>query len=220
MKRIAVLVASAVLLTGCSLLPWSGGKSPSPSSSPSPTADAAPVVSGPPADPFASPVYKQTVSWKNCGSLQCATIQVPLDWSVPDGATIGIALNRRLADDQANRVGSLLINPGGPGGSGKDLLAHFESSAGKKLLKSYDLIGFDPRGVGDSAPVNCGDGKALDAYYVKDFLIKEQKDLDQAVVRNEAFAKECRAKSGRIIQNVDTVSAARDMDVIRAVLGD
>ena len=121
------------------------------------------------------------MSWKDCGSLQCATIQVPLDWSVPDGATIGIAINRRLANDQAHRVGSLLINPGGPGGSGKDLLTHFESTAGKKLLNSYDLIGFDPRGVGDSDPVNCGDGKTLDAYYVKDFLIKEQKDLDQAV---------------------------------------
>jgi len=218
MKRIALLAASAVLLAGCSLLPWTDGKTTS--SSPSPTEDSTPVVSGPPADPFSSPVYDQKVSWTTCGALQCATIQVPLDWSTPDGATIGIAINRRLANDQAHRVGSLLINPGGPGGSGKDLLVNFEPSAGTKLLNSYDLIGFDPRGVGDSAAINCGDGKALDAYYVKDFLVLEQKDLDQATIRNEAFAKSCREKSGRIMQNADTVSAARDMDVIRAVLGD
>ncbi|NYI40302.1 alpha/beta hydrolase [Demequina lutea] len=218
MKRIAVLAASAVLLTGCSLLPTTGGKSPSPS--PSPTVSAAPAVSGAPADPSSSPVYQQSVSWKDCGTLQCATIKVPLDWSAPDGPTIGIAINRRLANDQAHRVGSLLINPGGPGASGKDLLAHFETIAGKKLLDSYDVIGFDPRGVGESDPISCGDGKALDAYFVKDFIVSEQKDLDQAVARNAAFAKACLAKSGPIFQNVDTVSAARDMDVIRAVLGD
>ncbi|NTV38527.1 MAG: alpha/beta hydrolase [Demequinaceae bacterium] len=218
MKRIALLTASAVLLSGCSLLPWADGQSASPA--PSETADGGPVVSGPPADPFASPVYTQSVSWTTCGELQCATIQVPLDWSSPDGATIGIAVNRRPADDQGRRVGSLLINPGGPGGSGKELLQYFEPTAGEKLLASYDIIGFDPRGVGDSAPINCGDGKALDDYYVKDFIVLEQKDLEEAAARNEEFAKACRANSGRIMQNADTVSAARDMDVIRAVLGD
>jgi len=218
MKRIALLAASAILLAGCSILPWADGQSPSPS--PTATVDDGPVASGPPKDPFASPVYSQTVSWKPCGELQCATIQVPLDWSEPNGATIGIAVNRRLANDQGNRVGSLLINPGGPGGSGKELLQYFEPTAGKKLLDRYDIIGFDPRGVGDSAPIDCGDGKALDAYYVQDFVILEQKDLDEATARNDAFAKACRATSGRIMQNADTVSSARDMDVIRAVLGD
>lgn len=218
MKRIALLAASSMLLAACSLLPTVDGKSASPS--PSPTIDESPVVSGPPADPFASPVYNQTVSWKDCAKLQCATIQVPLDWSMPDGATIGIAVNRRLANDQGNRIGSLLINPGGPGGSGKELLQYFAPTAGKKLLDSYDIIGFDPRGVGESAPINCGDGKALDAYLVKDSVVSEQKDIDEGMARNDAFAKACRAKSGRIMQNVDTVSAARDMDVIRAVLGD
>ncbi len=218
MKRIALLAASAVLLTGCSLLPWADGQSASPS--PSATVDASPVVTGPPVDPFASPVYNQKVSWKTCGELECATIDVPLDWSTPEGDTIGIAVNRRLANDQAHRVGSLLINPGGPGGSGKELLQFFAPTAGKKLLDSYDIIGFDPRGVGESAPINCGDGKALDAYYVEDFIVLEQKDIDEASARNDAFAKACRANSGRIMQNADTVSAARDMDVIRAVLGD
>ncbi len=218
MKRIALLAATCVLLAGCSLLPWPDGKVPAPS--PGIGVDDGPIVTGPPVDPFASPVYNQTVKWKDCGELQCATIDVPLDWSTPDGATIGIAINRRLANDQGNRVGSLLINPGGPGGSGKELLEYFEPSAGQKLLDSYDIIGFDPRGIGESAPLSCGDGKALDAYYVKDFLILEQKDLEEATARNDEFAKSCRANSGSIIQNVDTVSAARDMDVIRAVLGD
>ncbi len=218
MKRIALVAASSMLLVGCSLLPWEEGTSPS--QSPSITVDDGPIVTGPPLDPFASPVYTQTVKWSDCGELECATIEVPLDWSTPDGATIGIAVNRRLANDQGNRVGSLLINPGGPGGSGKELLEYFEPTAGAKLLDHYDVIGFDPRGIGESAPINCGDGNALDEYYVEDFVILEQKDLDRALERNDAFAKGCRANSGSIIQNVDTVSVARDMDVIRAVLGD
>lgn len=218
MKRIALLAVTAILLTGCSLLPFSDKESATPT--PSAAGNDAPIVTGVPEDPFSSPAYQQTVSWKNCGELECATIQVPLDWSTPDGATIGIAVNRLLARDQENRLGSLLINPGGPGGSGKDLLEFFAPTAGEKLLDSYDIIGFDPRGVGDSAPIICGDGKALDDYFVKDFVVLEQKDLDLAAVRNEEFAKACREKSGPIVANVDTVSVARDMDVIRAVLGD
>ena len=219
MKRIAVLLASTLVLAGCSLLPF-GDKDSSSSPSPSVPVDNTPVVSGPPVDPFASPVYGQKLSWETCGDLECATVEVPLDWSMPSGATISIAINRRPANDQDHRIGSLLINPGGPGGSGKDLLESFESSAGQKTLDSYDLIGFDPRGVGDSAPIDCGDGAALDAYFVEDFLVLDQKDLDAASARNASFAETCRENSGRIIQNVDTVSVARDMDVIRAVLGD
>jgi len=218
MKRIAVLLASTLVLSSCSLLPFGPDASESPS--PSVPVDNTPVVSGPPAEPFASPVYDQKLSWTPCGDLECASVDVPLDWSMPGGATISIAINRRPANDQDHRIGSLLINPGGPGGSGKDLLENFESSAGEKTLDSYDLIGFDPRGVGDSAPIDCGDGKTLDEYFIKDFLVLEQKDLDEASARNAAFAEGCRKNSGRIIQNVDTVSAARDMDVIRAVLGD
>lgn len=218
MKRIALVAVAVFLLASCSLL--DSKESESPSASAPPIIDEGPVVSGPPEDPFSSPVYSQEIAWRDCGDLECATVEVPLDWSMPDGATISIAINRLAAKDQDARLGSLLLNPGGPGGSGIELLEYFEPSAGEKMRASYDLIGFDPRGVGDSAPVDCGDGKALDAYYVADFSVQEQADLEEATRRNQEFAANCRALSGRVLENVDTVSAARDMDVIRAVLGD
>ncbi len=218
MKRIALFSLAALVLSSCSLLDKKDEASPS--ASPTEIIDEGPVVSGPPSDPFSSPVYDQEISWRECGELECATVEVPLDWSSPDGATISIAINRLKATDQEARIGSLLLNPGGPGGSGIELLEYFEPSAGEKMRASYDLIGFDPRGVGDSAPIDCGDGSVLDAYYVADFVVQEQADLEEATRRNEEFAAGCRELSGRVLQNVDTVSAARDMDVIRAVLGD
>lgn len=216
MKRIALVVAATLALAGCSVLPWAQD-----------TAQQTPIIddpsatlSGPPENPEASAVYRQSVTWRTCGDLECASIDVPLDWSEPDGATFALALVRRPADNQDLRVGSLLINPGGPGGSGIDLVKNVDAFASAKLMANYDVVGFDPRGVGESSPIDCGAGKTLDEYYVRDFVVETQADLDAATVRNQAFAENCRALSGRLIENVDTVSAARDMDVIRAVLGD
>jgi pimeloyl-ACP methyl ester carboxylesterase len=143
-----------------------------------------------------------------------------MDWSDPAGPTIELALNRSQARVPSERLGSLLINPGGPGGSGKDLLEPFVEDAGERLLDSYDVVGFDPRGVAQSTPVACGTSKQLDDYYVTDVVIETQRDLDDARERTAAFAALCREATGPVLENVDTVSAARDMDVIRAVLGD
>jgi pimeloyl-ACP methyl ester carboxylesterase len=215
MKRIALALVVAVALTGCSVLPW-GDESPEPQ----PTQEDGPSRSGPPENPEASAVYEQSITWRACEDLECASIDVPLDWSEPDGPTFALALSRRPADDQDSRVGSLLINPGGPGGSGIDLVEGVENMASEKLMAAYDIVGFDPRGVGESSPVDCGDGKILDEYYVNDFVVETQDELEQARSRSRAFAENCSDLSGRLIENVDTVSAARDMDVIRAVLGD
>lgn len=223
MKRIVLAAVAAVTLASCSLLPFAPddeSATPSPTPEAGSTIDNGAIVTGIPTDPFSSPVYQQQVTWTECGDLECASIEVPLDWSEPDGPTIMIAMNRRPADDPGSRVGSLLLNPGGPGASGMDLLEYFAPSAGERLLASYDLIGFDPRGTGESSPIDCGDGSTLDEYYVQDFAVESQADLDEARAINEEFAAGCREHSGRLIANVDTVSVARDMDVIRAVLGD
>lgn len=214
MKRpLVAALASVLILSACSLLP--GPASESPSSTPSESStESRPLEPGMPA------VYGQTVTWRDCGDLDCASIDVPLDWSDPDGATIALAVSKRPADEPGSRVGSLLINPGGPGGSGIELLQYFEPTAGERLLDAYDIIGFDPRGVGESNPVDCGDTQALDAYYVRDFVVETQADLNLLRDRNDAFASHCRELTGPLVENVDTVSAARDMDVIRHVLGD
>lgn len=217
MKRIVLVTVAAVALAGCSVLPWAQD-----AEQPTTITDdiGRPTASGPPENPEASPVYEQSVSWRTCGDLECATIEVPVDWSEPDGATISLEMSRRPADDQDARIGSLLINPGGPGGSGIDLVENVDTFASAELMAHYDIVGFDPRGVGESSPIDCGDGETLDAYYIQDFLVETQGDLDRARARNQEFAENCRELSGRLIQNVDTVSAARDMDVMRAVLGD
>lgn len=226
MKRIVIASAlAALVLSSCSLIQGDSDEVTSPTSS---TAPASPevdlsdqaIVTGIPTDPFASAVYDQDIQWRDCGELQCATVQVPLDWSDPTGPTISLAINRRLADNQADRVGSLLLNPGGPGGSGIELLEYFEPTAGEKLLEHFDLVGFDPRGVGESSPVNCGNGALLDSYYVSDFVVEDESDLATAAEMNKELAASCRGLTGALVANVDTVSVARDMDVLRAILGD
>ena len=166
----------------------------------------------------AGDVYEQETAWETCGELECATIQVPLDWGNPGGETIDLKLNKLPATGE--KQGSLLVNPGGPGASGLDLVEYFGAIAGEDLLAAYDVIGFDPRGVGSSSPINCGDKDVVDAYIVTDWPLDTQEDVDAANQRNVDFAKSCEANTGRLIENIDTPSVARDMDVIRALVGD
>lgn len=165
-------------------------------------------------------VYAQEVEWSRCGTLECATLQVPVDWTDPSGPTTDLEINRSAATDQEARIGSLLINPGGPGGSGLDLTEFFTVSAGEDLLAAYDVIGFDPRGVGASSPVQCGPAEVIDEYYLQDLVLDTPEAIDAARQATVDFAAGCRELSGPLLENVDTTSAARDMDVIRAVLGD
>ncbi|GMA35231.1 alpha/beta hydrolase [Demequina litorisediminis] len=165
-------------------------------------------------------VYGQQIEWNTCGDLDCATIQVPLDWDEPEGETVDLAINRYPAADQDARIGSLLINPGGPGGSGLGYTEAFVSSAGTDLLDAYDVVGFDPRGVGESTPVACGADSTIDDYYMADVVIESQADVDAEVQRTAAFAAGCEQATGDFLTEVDTVSAARDMDLLRSLLGD
>jgi len=170
--------------------------------------------------PDGSSVYDQTVRWSPCGDLECATILVPLDWTAPDGPRITLSLNRSVARKPDERLGSLLINPGGPGGSGLELTDYFLSFAGDSLLDHYDIVGFDPRGVGQSTPINCGTTEELNAYFTSQDVAEKAADVTRLQQVNADFANRCLELSGRIVENIDTASAARDMDVIRAVLGD
>ena len=213
LRAAAAAALLAVVLAGCT--PDKTQGSPSDDAQPGPVNESPSGGAATGAD-----VYDQDVEWSECGELECATIQVPLDWTQPGGDTIDLAINRHVAQDSGARIGSLLINPGGPGGSGLDLTEFFVTTAGDDLLAAYDVVGFDPRGVGRSTPVQCGSSEDIDAFYIPDVILETQADLDEANADVTAFAKSCRAESGASIENVDTVSAARDMDVIRAVLGD
>ena len=166
--------------------------------------------------------YEQELEWAGCGGYECATAQAPLDWDDPAAGAIQLALQRSIAtgaDDQ--RIGSLLINPGGPGGSGIEFLDYAVTTVmGDRVLESYDIVAFDPRGVGASSPVDCGADSVVDEFLTADVPLESQADVDAARERLRAFSAECLAMTGPLLGEVDTVSAARDMDLLRAVLGD
>jgi len=197
-RTVALLIASIVAISACS----SGG----------PTATATP-------SPVPTPVAGQIV-WTSCGGgFQCGTVQVPLDYAHPSAGTIDIALNRKPATVPSQRIGSLLVNPGGPGASGIDFLVAF-APALAYLNRTFDLIGFDPRGIGRSAPVRCLDGPHMDTFVALDGVLDDPQEKAAAIQADKDFAAGCALLSGKVLPFVDTVSAARDMDVMRAALGD
>ncbi|MFF5264498.1 alpha/beta hydrolase [Actinomadura viridis] len=176
----------------------------------------------PPGSPAGTDVYyKQKLSWKNCGGgFQCATANVPLDYTKPGDGRLRLALIRLPARNKSERIGSLFTNPGGPGGSGVDFLRQAATSFGKDLRERFDLVGFDPRGVGASDPVKCLDGPQLDKYFSTDSSPDDRREVDALAAESRSFAQACQSKSSAELPYVGTVNAARDMDILRAAVGD
>jgi pimeloyl-ACP methyl ester carboxylesterase len=165
-------------------------------------------------------LYAQRLSWKDCGSgFQCGTVQVPLDYAHPQSKTITLAVVRLPATGP--RKGSLVINPGGPGGSGVQFVRDAARQFGADLRKSYDLVGFDPRGVNESKPpVRCLTGKDLDRFFATDTSPDNQTEVNNLVKVSKLWAGDCRAKVPALLPYVGTVNAAKDMDILRSALGD
>ncbi|MEU1053727.1 alpha/beta fold hydrolase [Streptomyces sp. NPDC005876] len=151
---------------------------------------------------------------------QCATMKAPLDWEEPEGDTIGLALIRAEASGEAGRrIGSLVFNFGGPGGSGVTTLPAFAEDYAN-LRTRYDLVSFDPRGVGRSAPVECLDDARLDTYFQQDATPDDAAERAGLVRSTEEFNAACEKNSEKMLPHVRTTDAARDMDLMRQVLGD
>ncbi|GHE04617.1 alpha/beta hydrolase [Streptomyces alanosinicus] len=181
----------------------------------------------------------QKLDWKDCpapsaaqgggtapsplpggAAWQCATMKAPLDWSKPKGDTIGIALIRARASGPASeRIGSLVFNFGGPGGSGVSTLPAFGEDYAA-LRTRYDLVSFDPRGVGRSAPVKCESDAQLDVYFQQDATPDDSAERTALVNRTRQFNGACEKNSKTVLPHVATTDAARDMDLMRQVLGD
>jgi len=200
---------------------------PSAASPPTPT-DTAPTSppstlppgfgQGPPGSGLAR-FYNQQVSWTDCGAGDtCASIWVPLDYADPNGDAITVKAKMQPASNSANKVGTLFINPGGPGGSGIDYLGYVGLDS--SITDVYDVVGFDPRGVGQSTPVQCVSDHDLDVYAASD----PSPDTPAEIARMEqlwtAFTQGCVARSGPLLAHVSTIEAARDMDILRAVVKD
>ncbi|MBU3869727.1 alpha/beta fold hydrolase, partial [Streptomyces sp. 4503] len=153
------------------------------------------------------------------GQWECATLHAPLDYRKPHGRAIGIAMIRAKATDQRHRIGSLIFNFGGPGGSGVATLPALANSY-KQLRTRYDLVSFDPRGVGRSSGVHCLGDRQLDAFYAADSTPDDKAEVNSQLRRVRTYAAACEKNSGTILPYVGTTNAARDMDLMRRVLGD
>lgn len=151
---------------------------------------------------------------------ECAKLKVPVDYSKPKGKTMGIEMIRAKArEGGGKRIGSLVFNFGGPGGSGVATLPAFAKDY-QRLRGRYDLVSFDPRGVGRSEGVNCLDDKKLDAYFAADWTPDTQSEEKGLFSRQTAFAKGCQKRAGSLLPHLTTENTARDMDLMRHVLGD
>ena len=215
-RLLAALVGATVstmVLSGCSVLGdlRDSGSAPSVSVSPQ---------SPPPGSEALSRFYGQRLEWTDCEGAQCASLEVPVDYARPQGDTIKLALVKVPARRSSHRIGSLVVNPGGPGGSGVDYARAADFIVGKGVRDAYDIVGFDPRGVGRSAPIDCLTDSQLDAFLgadpTPDDAAEEQAFADTA----RSFAQSCAATAGPLLGHVSTQDAARDMDVLRATLGE
>ena len=213
----ALAASLTVMLTGSACVGTSGEQGPARTVSPAQKSAAQALPSD--KEPLAR-FYTQDLSWSPCGPDQCARLTVPIDYSHPDGDTIKLAVLRVAAKSPSKRIGSLVVNPGGPGGSGVDYARAADFIVTKPVRAAYDIVGFDPRGVGSSSPIKCLNDRELDTFLgsdpTPDNKLEEQQFADWA----KAFADKCKANGGPLLGHVSTIEAAKDMDVLRAALGE
>jgi pimeloyl-ACP methyl ester carboxylesterase len=207
---VAAAIALTLGLSGC--VPWFLPQ-PAPATS---------TPTGEKVDSALAPFYSQVLTWKDCGSgLQCTTASAPLDWTAPASGEIKLALVRHPAT--GDRLGSLLVNPGGPGASGYDFIKDsLDYATDAKLQAGYDIVGFDPRGVGRSSAVKCYDPAQMDEYLYGIPTAPRGTDAWIGELEKSAadFGAACNTNTGALLGHVDTVNAARDLDLLRAALGD
>ena len=206
----AAALALALLLAGCgSGAAPTAAAPPSPSSTPSASPSPVPVEPGPVAAP----------QWEDCeGDFQCATLTVPLVEGEPASVDLGLTRLRTAAPE--GRIGSLVVNPGGPGASAVDYLQQGWQLVPEPVRARFDLVAFDPRGVGRSAQVRCGTTAELDAYFALDPAPDDAAELRALEDANVAFARGCASRAGGLLPHVSTEQAARDLERVRAAIGD
>ncbi len=212
LRRSAIALAAAgLLISGCT----DGSSAPSASAS-TPAGGSAPNAE-------LEPYYAQQLKWRACGvrGFECSTMKAPLDYAKPDGESVKLAVARKKATGPGKRLGSLLVNPGGPGGSAVGYLQGYAGVGYPAPVRArYDMVAVDPRGVARSEPVECLSGKEMDEYTQVDQTPDDPAETARLSAALKDFAAGCKRRSGEILPHVSTVEAARDMDILRAVLGD
>jgi pimeloyl-ACP methyl ester carboxylesterase len=163
--------------------------------------------------------YAQEINWQGCNQdFQCATLAVPIDYSKLSTGTFEIALLKYEART-SKKLGSLIVNPGGPGGSGVDYAYAAEYIFSPAILDRYDIVGFDPRGVSRSAPIRCLNDKELDANNNSDSKPDNEKEFRQILIDTKKYVQICKDKNKHLI-SYSTANVAQDMDILREAVGD
>lgn len=222
---LAALAAAAAMTAGCtSAQPGS----PGPSGSPRPSAPASVTPFPLPAAPLPEPpslagYYAQRLDWVPCeGHFECAWLVVPVSYASPDGKRFALPVIRLPAAGPGQRIGALVVNPGGPGGSG--LQYALQARNGEftpAVLDRFDIVGFDPRGVGGSYPaLRCTTGRELDQIAEAGGFPLTGRNLAQVIAASKRYADSCEQRAGSLLPYMGTASAARDMDILRAALGE
>jgi pimeloyl-ACP methyl ester carboxylesterase len=181
-------------------------------------APAVTAASTPATSPSASTSASSSLAWTDCGGgFQCATLPVPLDPASP-GRTIDLAVVRARAHDAGRRIGTLVVNPGGPGVPAVAFLRNVASTLPATVRDRFDLVAFDPRGVGESDPIQCLD--SLDPVFDQSF--EPQTDADHAALVSAmtTLAQQCAARNGDLLAHVSTADAVRDLEQLRVALGE
>mgnify|MGYP001221568329 CR=1 FL=1 len=161
--------------------------------------------------------YTQDVSWERCGQNTCAMVEVPVDYSKPDGETLELKVLRVASAGKTGRV--LFVNPGGPGGSGADFARTVAGSLATEMKNTFDVVGVDPRGVGASTPLECLSDEKFDKFIAIDPTPDNAKEIAAGDAAIRQMGEACLKNSGTLAKNVETHNAARDQDVVRALLG-
>jgi pimeloyl-ACP methyl ester carboxylesterase len=224
---LTALTATALLLTSCSSNDRPDERSPGTAEDQSPSA----VPSAPPLEPLPEeipdalqPYYDQELTWGPCdgSGFQCATLTVPLDYEdIEPAEDINLTVTRSRATNPEERIGALLMNPGGPGASAVDFAQDAASFIFPSEVRArYDMVGFDARGTGASEPVECLTGDEMDDYTLVDRTPDTDAEIDELLASHEEFAQGCEERTGGLLEHISTIETARDMDVLRAALGD
>ena len=214
--RAALALGAVAALAGCSLLPGLGGVREA----------AAPELPEAPSGSAAS-FSEQDPEWQSCGDgMQCADVFAPLDWAEPAGETITLRLVKHPATG-TERLGTLFINPGGPGASGAGyVMDSIDRVVQPELQAAYDVIGWDPRGVGDSTPVHCLDAAEMDRFLYGDDSatagLERGSDawIAAALAEREGFEAACAEENGALLAHVATSDTVQDLEMLRGIVGD
>ncbi len=209
MKKIFLLLVMALVLSACSATTETTVK----------PVVVTPSASAPTVDLAA--FYEQVVSWTECENIVnalCSEIKVPLNYQDPAGVTLNIKLAKLPA--LKSKTASLLFNPGGPGASGITYLDYADQVFSKTLRENFDIVAFDPRGVGGSNPIDCLSDKELDEFLAFDGTPDDQVEIEEFLALTKKMAEGCAKNPNNLVAHIGTRDAARDMDVIRSILNE